>query len=111
MGILQASSTQTDWGVGCWILCFLVFALEMWEERGDRGQGSDFGELSRGGDRDEEDPLARSRAERIIGWVTCGCAGLALCLALLSKGTAILYCAPLGIWLACGIYRRFRWRG
>lgn len=103
MGILQASSTQTDWGVGCWTLCFLVFALEMWSGGGVRGKRS-----GNGGESSTREMMDCGSGSE---WLISVLAGLSLGLALLSKGTAILYCAPLGFWLACGIYRRWRWRG
>ena len=63
MGILQASSTQTDWNVACWIACFPLAVLDL---RGDAAHENRLSIVS---------------------------AGTALGLALLTKGTAILFCA------------------
>jgi hypothetical protein len=75
MGILQASSTQTDYVVAFWLVCSVSFALSF---------------------------LVRSTPQR-AAWL-----GSSLGLALLSKGTAYLFAAPIVVMIGFYVLRRFR---
>jgi hypothetical protein len=72
MGVLQASSTQTDYVVATWSVCFAVFGLEM--------------------------ARRPTRPATLLAAASLG-------LALLSKGTAYLYAAPLLAWFAASLVR------
>jgi hypothetical protein len=74
MGILQATSTQNDYVVALWCVCFTVFVLVGLEQGGS--------------------------------WQLVPLAGAALGLAIVTKVTAVIYVACIGIWFAVGLVRR-----
>lgn len=80
MGILQASSTQNDYVVAFWLICFVNTALDL------TGQG-----------------LPLSRLKTAIG-------GLSLGLAALTKMTALLFAAPFAVWIGALLWWRGRIR-
>lgn len=71
MGILQASSTQTDYVVTFWLVCFTHFVLRLLDVS------------------ERQSPI----------WVLASLAGISLGLAILTKPTAYLFAAPLIAWL------------
>lgn len=91
MGILQASSTQNDYVVAFWLVCFVYSVLSVARES-RRARAPGQGALSGGPARlrREEDPAARSLHPIKVG--------ASLGLALLTKGTAYLYGLPFFIW-------------
>jgi hypothetical protein len=78
MGILQASSTQTDYVVTLWLVCFAHYVLRLLE-------------VSKG---------------QLPNWTESSLAGLSLGLALLTKPTAYLVAAPFLAWLCLSLARR-----
>jgi Dolichyl-phosphate-mannose-protein mannosyltransferase len=79
MGILQASSTQTDYVVTLWLVCFAHYVLRL---------------------------LEVSKRQLPI-WAESSLAGLSLGLALLTKPTAYLLAAPFLAWLSLSLARRW----
>ena len=73
MGILQATSTQTDYGAALWLCVFFYFFL---------------------------------RWRKCFTWGYTVCMAVALGLALLAKGTGLVYAAPVLIWILGIILRR-----
>jgi hypothetical protein len=78
MGILQASSTQTDYVVTLWLVCFVHYVLRLLE-------------VSKG---------------QLPMWAASSLAGLSLGLALLTKPTAYLLAGPFLAWLSLSLARR-----
>ena len=85
MAVLQGSSTQTDWNVSCWVVCLLATLIDAVQNLKNDSQVSKF------------NPAVYLAA------------GTSLGLALLTKGTAYIFCAPLVGWLAWSSVRRPRW--
>ena len=79
MGILQASSTQTDYVVTLWLVCFAYYVLRL---------------------------LEVSKRQLPI-CAELGLAGLSLGLALLTKPTAYLLAAPFLAWLSLSLARKW----
>ena len=79
MGILQASSTQTDYVVTLWLVCLTHFVLRL---------------------------LEVSEGRLPIG-TQSSLAGLSLGLSLLTKPTAYLFAAPFLVWLSLSLVRRW----
>jgi hypothetical protein len=79
MGILQASSTQTDYVVTLWLVCFAHYVLRLL------------------GVAERQLPI----------WPESSLAGLSLGLALLTKPTAYLLAAPFLAWLSLSLARRW----
>ncbi|MEO8047142.1 MAG: glycosyltransferase family 39 protein [Nitrospirota bacterium] len=79
MGILQASSTQTDYVVTFWLVCFVHYMLRLLEVS------------------EQQLPL----------WAHSSLAGLSLGLAILTKPTAYLLAAPFLAWFALSMVRRW----
>jgi len=79
MGILQASSTQTDYVVTLWLVCFAHYVLRLLEVS------------------ERQLPI----------WAESSLAGLSLGLALLTKPTAYLFAAPFLAWLSLSLARRW----
>jgi hypothetical protein len=79
MGILQASSTQTDYVVTLWLVCFAHYVLRLL------------------GVAERQLPI----------WAESSLAGLSLGLALLTKPTAYLLAAPFLAWLSLSLARRW----
>ena len=71
MGIMQASSTQTDYVVTLWLVCFTHFVLRLLDVS------------------ERQSPI----------WILASLAGLSLGLAILTKPTAYLFAAPFMVWL------------
>lgn len=79
MGILQASSTQTDYVVTLWLVCFAHYVLRLLEV-----------------------------SERHLPiWAESSLAGVSLGLALLTKPTAYLLAVPFLAWLSLSLARRW----
>lgn len=78
MGILQASSTQTDYVVTLWLVCFTHFVLRLLDVS------------------ERQSPI----------WILAGLAGLSLGLAILTKPSAYLFAAPFMAWLFLSLVLR-----
>lgn len=84
MGILQGSSTQNDYVVTLWLICFATLSLRWLTARSD---------------------LSRTKN---LFYATG--AGASLGLALLTKGSAYIYAAPFSIWIAFLMFKRLKAR-
>jgi len=82
MGILQASSTQNDFVVSFWLVCFVVYALRIATNISERG------------------------SQDIVAWGPALGAGASLGLALMTKGSAYIYSAPFVVWLMLIMVKR-----
>ena len=78
MGILQASSTQTDYVVTLWLVYFAYYVLRLLEMS------------------ERQSPI----------WIETGLAGLSLGLAILTKPTAYILAVPFMVWLSFSLARR-----
>lgn len=76
MAILQSSTTQNDLIAGFWFICLIVFILQP--------------------ETDKRVPF------RLASWLVGAATGLAL----LTKGTSYLFCAPVILWYAIREFRR-----
>lgn len=86
MGIMQASSTQNDFVVAFWLVCFVVYVLRILTKRSEwELKGS-------------------------VAWEPVFGAGASLGLALLTKGTAYIYSAPFVVWFTFVLMKRCPWR-
>lgn len=84
MGILQGSSTQNDYVVTFWLIGFVSLSLRWLTAR--------------------PDPAGSKNMLPLAG------AGASLGLALLTKGSAVVYAAPFGLWIAFLMFRRLKVR-
>jgi len=84
MGILQGSSTQNDYVVTFWLICFATLSLRWLTARSD--------------------PARTNSLLYSMG------VGASLGLALLTKGTAFIYAAPFAVWIAWLMFRRLKAR-
>ena len=85
MGILQASSTQNDFVVAFWLVCFVAYTLRIVTNRSEQ------------------------KSQGVVAWEPVLGAGASLGLALLTKGTAYIYSAPFVIWLTLIMVKRGPW--
>jgi hypothetical protein len=86
MGILQASSTQNDFVVAFWLVCFVAYTLRIATNRSEQ------------------------ELQGVVAWEPVLGAGASLGLALLTKGTAYIYSAPFVVWLMLTMVKRGPWR-
>lgn len=77
MGILQSTSTQNDYVVSMWLVCFTYFVLK----------------------------IIQPNPSRRINWLYVTAAGLSLGLSLLTKGTAYIFALPIVLWLSAASLR------
>src|SRR5262249_45093835 len=85
MGILQASSTQNDFVVAFWLVCFVAYTLRIVTNRSDQ------------------------ESQTVVAWEPVLGAGASLGLALMTKGTAYIYSAPFVVWLTVIMAKRGPW--
>ncbi len=85
MGILQASSTQNDFVVAFWLVCFVAYTLRIVTNRSEQ------------------------ESQGVVAWEPVLGAGASLGLALLTKGTAYIYSAPFVVWLTLIMVKRCPW--
>ncbi len=84
MGILQGSSTQNDYVLTFWLICFAALSLRWLTARSDPSPTKDL--------------------LYALG------AGASLGLAVLTKGSAFIYAAPFSIWIAWLMFKRLKAR-